>query len=86
MKISDKKALVKEYFERAAAIKEKRAFDEKHKEFKIREGEEMSKILAERKHSMILHESENVQKKSARQKEVDNRQVFLKLDTALNVI
>lgn len=86
MNVSEKKALVKEYFDHAAALKEKRDYNKKHQELRARDLHKQLKVLAERKENMIIHEEENALKKGARTKEIEKHQAFLKLSSALNII
>lgn len=88
MKISenDKKVLMREYSDKMALKHELKNREKKHHEQRVRDNLEKNKIFEERRRALVTHEEEGVAKKLARQKEVDNRQVFLKLSSALNII
>lgn len=86
MRISDKKALVREYFEEYDAKKAKKVADKRHQQLRAADNLEKIKNFENRKKSLLVHEEEGVLKKEARQKEVDQRQTFLKLSSALNII
>ncbi|MFA6237711.1 MAG: hypothetical protein WC635_10325 [Bacteriovorax sp.] len=86
MKVSDKKAIVREYFEHAANIREKKAADKRHAAMVVSDYKIKDKVFKERARTRIEHEEQNAAKKIARQKEVDKHQSFLKLSTALNII
>lgn len=86
MKVSDKKAFVREYFEHAADIRQKRQIDKRHTQMLIKDDKDRAKILKERIKTRVEHEELNAAKKVARQNEVDKRQLFLKLSSALNIV
>lgn len=86
MRISDKKALVREYFEEYDAKKAKKVADKRHQQLRTADNLEKIKNFENRKKSLLVHEEEGILKKEARQKEVDQRQTFLKLSSALNII
>lgn len=86
MKITDQKTIVKNYFKRLSAKKEKRLFDKIHNEVRMKDFLEKDKVFNARKSAMIEHENENSLKKAARTKEVDKRRVFLNLSSSLNII
>lgn len=86
MRISDKKALVREYFEAYDAKKAKKVADKRHQQLRAADNLEKIKNFENRKKSLLVHEEEGALKKEARQKDVEQRQTFLKLNSALNII
>lgn len=86
MKVSEKTALVRAYFEKESIKQERKDHIKHHDALRRKDFVEKTKIFESRKHSMMIHEKENDAKKLARQKEVDIHQKFLKLSTSLNII
>lgn len=86
MRVSDKKALVRKYFEEFDSKKAKKVADKRHLQLRASDNLEKIEIFENRKKSLLVHEEEGILKKAARQKEVDKRQTFLKLSSALNII
>lgn len=86
MYISDKKSLNKEYFEHAAALKDRFQYSRVQDEKRLRAFHEHDRLMEDRKLAAEEHEVVRKQNEAAMDKEVDKKMAFIKKSLSLNII